>query len=310
MKTKINLSILLFAALAFSAVAADKPKSALTVAVYDFTDPDKNPASYGNKVTALVTADLTIETNLVMVERADLKKALGEQAIGASGMVTSDTAARIGQITGAKVLVSGQVINAGGTHLVVVANIIGTETSRLFAVKVAGTAENLLELTSELSRQIAQKIRDQASDLVMETTSHEERLDRIVKGVEGTNRPTVSVNFHGPKGPRFPCATCNTEMGVILQKAGFTVVDANSDRKPDVAISGVVDTGMGPRRGDLFSFRAIVEAKVQERRTGTILAYDRQTGDAVDIAKTTADRAAQVRAVDGLAERVLPLLAK
>lgn len=310
MKTKINLSILLFAALAFSAVAADKPKSALTVAVYDFTDPDKNPASYGNKVTALVTADLTVETNLVMVERADLKKALGEQAIGASGMVTSDTAARIGQITGAKVLVSGQVINVGGTHLVVVANIIGTETSRLFAVKVAGTGENLLELTSELSRQIAQKIRDQTSDLVIETTSHEEGLDRIVKGVKGTNRPTVSVSFHLPKGPRFPSATCNTEMGVILQKAGFTVVDANSDRKPDVEIMGVVDIGMGPRRGDLFSFRAIVEAKVQERRTGTILAFDRQTGDAVDIGKATADRAAQVRAVDGLAERVLPLLAK
>jgi hypothetical protein len=60
----------------------------------------------------------------------------------------------------------------------------------------------------------------------------------------------------------------------------------------------------------LFSFRAIVEAKVRERRTGTILAFDRQTGDAVDIGKATADRAAQVRAIDGLAERVLPLLAK
>src|ERR1035441_4960905 len=116
MNTKLNLSILLFAALAASGVAANKPQSALTVAVYDFTEPDKDPAGYGTKVTALVTADLTVETNLVMVERAGLKKVLGEQAIGVSGLVTSDTAAKIGQITGAKVLVSGQVINAGGTH--------------------------------------------------------------------------------------------------------------------------------------------------------------------------------------------------
>jgi hypothetical protein len=304
------LNVLLFAALAVSAGAADKPRSVITVAVYDFTDPDKNPAGYGNKVTALVTADLTTETNLVMVERADLKKALGEQAIGASGMVTSDTAARIGQITGAKVLVSGQVINAGGTHLVIVANIIGTETSRLFAVKVAGTAENLLELTSELSRQIAQKIRDQASDLAFETQSREEFMDRLVKSVKGTNRPTVSVSFHHPRGPKFLSAPANTEMGLILQKAGFTVVDSNSDQKPDVEITGVMDAGMGPRRGELFSFRAILEAKLRERRTGTILAFDRQTGDAVDVAKAAADRAAQVRAVDGLAERVLPLLAK
>ena len=310
MKMKINLGILLFAALALNAAAADKPQSALTVAVYDFTDPDQNPAGYGNKVTALVTADLTVETNLVMVERADLKKAIGEQAIGASGMVTSDTAARIGQITGAKVLVSGQVINAGGTHLVVVANIIGTETSRLFAVKAAGTAENLLELTSDLSRKIAQKIRDHASDLLVETKSREEYLERIVKSVQGTNRPTVSVNFHAPRGPKFPSAPANTEMGLILQKAGFVVVDGNSERKPDVEITGVMDAGMGPRRGDLFTFRAVLEAKVQERRTGTILAFDRQIGDAVDVSKPAANRASQARAVDGLAERVLPLLAK
>jgi TolB-like protein len=307
---KLDLSILLFTALAFSAVAADKPKSALTVAVYDFTDPDKHPAGYGGKVTALITADLTVETNLVMVERADLKKALGEQAIGVSGLVTSDTAAKIGQITGAKVLVSGQVINAGGTHLVIVANIIGTETGRLFAVKTDGVAENLLELTSELSRKIGQKIRDQASDLLIETQSHEEFMARIIKSVQGTNRPTVSVGIHYPKGPKFPSAPANTELGIILQKAGFTVVDANSERKPDVEITGVIDISVGPRRGDLVSCRAIVEAKVQERRTGTILAFDRQVGDAVDVGKPAADKAAQAKAIDGLAERVVPLLAK
>jgi TolB-like protein len=310
MNTKLDLSILLFAALAASGVAAGKPQSALTVAVYDFTEPDRDPAGYGNKVTALVTADLTVETNLVMVERADLRKALGEQAIGASGMVSSDTAAKIGQITGAKVLVVGQVIKAAGTHLVVVANIIGTETGRLFAVKAEGTSENLLELTSEVSRKIAQKIRDQASDLLVETKSHEECLDRIVKSVQGTNRPTVSVGFHLPRGPNFASAPANTEMGLILQKAGFTVVDGNSDRKPDVEITGVMDSGMGPRRGNLFTFRAILEAKVQERRSGTIIAFDRQTGDGVDVAKAAANRAAQARAVDGFAEKVLPLLAK
>jgi TolB-like protein len=310
MNVKLLLSILLFAALAFSAVAADKPHSALTVAVYDFTDPDKDPAGYGSKVTALVTADLTGETNLVMVERAGLKKVLGEQAIGISGMVSSGTAAKIGQITGAKVLVSGQVIHTAGTHLVIVANIIGTETGRLFAAKTEGAAENLLAITSDLSRKIAQKIRDQASDLVIETQSHQEYLERIVKSVQGTNRPTVSVGFHYPKGPKFPSAPANTEMGLILQKAGFVVVDGNSERKPDVQITGVIGVGEGPRRGDLYSCRAIVEAKVQERRTGNILAFDRQTSDAVEAGTGAADRAAEARAIDGLAERVLPLLAR
>src|ERR1017187_6185736 len=249
MKTKINLSILLFAALAFSAVAADKPKTALTVAVYDFTDPDKNPDGFCNKVTALVTADLTVETNLVMVERADLKKAIGEQAIGASGMVSSTTAAKIGQITGAKVLVSGQVIKAAGNHMVIVANIIGTETGRLFAVKEERAAADLLEMTSQVSRKIAQTIVIQTPNLVMaakETSAA--RLDRIVKSIQGTNRPTVSVGFHHPKGPQNPSYTANTEMGLILQKAGYLVVDGNSDRKPDAVITGVMDVDGGPSR--------------------------------------------------------------
>src|SRR5262249_23167758 len=95
----------------------------LTVAVYDFTDTDKKAGAMGAKVTALVTADLAADTNFVMLERAELNKALSEQAFGVSGMVSSDAAAKIGQITGAKVLVAGQVIKTDGNHLVVVANI-------------------------------------------------------------------------------------------------------------------------------------------------------------------------------------------
>jgi hypothetical protein len=77
-----------------------------------------------------------------------------------------------------------------------------------------------------------------------------------------------------------------------------------------VEITGVIDLGAGPKRGDLFVCRAIVEAKVQERRSGTILAFDRQSGLGVDISRATADWTAQTRAVDGLAERIVPLLAK
>src|SRR5471032_1684984 len=142
------------------------PPAALTVAVYDFKG-DADASSYGNNVTTLVTADLTTETNLVLVERAELTKALNEQAFGISGMVSSDAAAKIGQITGARVLVAGQVIKTGKDHLIIVANIIGTETGRLFADKVEGAADNLSDLTSSLSRKIAQTISDQVTNLVL-----------------------------------------------------------------------------------------------------------------------------------------------
>ena len=225
-------------------------------------------------------------------------------------MVSSDTAAKIGQVTGARVLVGGQVIKTDKNHLVVVANIIGTDTGRLFAVKVEGATEGFVDLTGDLSRKIAQKIRDESASFLVESKSRAELLNRIVKNVTGTNRPTVSVAFHFPMGPAHPSSTSNGEMGLLLQKAGFTVVDGKSDRKPDVEITGVVDISPGPRRGDLFSCRAVIDIKVQERHTGNIIAYDRESGDSVDVGRSAADRAAQARAVDGLAERILPLLAR
>jgi len=307
MKIKIPFVLAMLFAGVLACAAAPMP---LTVAVYDFKGYDEAESS-GGKVTTLVTADLTTNTNLVLVERAELKQALNEQAFGASSMVSSDTAAKIGQITGAKVLVTGEVMNISGNHLVIVANIIGTETGRLYADKVDGSPDKLVDLTSDLSRKIAQTINVQATNLIMATQeSSAERLERIIKSVNGTNRPTVLVNIHAPPGNSPPSATPTGEFGNILLKAGFNVVDRNSDRKPDVEITGVVDPSEGPRHGDLFSFQAVIELKVQERRTGDIICFDRQESTATDVTRVGADRSAEVNAVDALAERILPQIAK
>ena len=310
MNMKIAPTLLLFAALALMARAADTPKSALTVAVYDFSaDPDA--AGYASKVTTLVTVNLTTETNLALLERADMKKALTEQALGLSGMVSSEAAAKIGQITGAKVLVAGQVVKIGDNHLVLIADIIGTETGRLFADKVEGAADNLLALTEELSRKIAQTIRGQSANLTApagETSA--ERLDRIIKGITGANRPSVSVSVHFGGGRPVENMTMEGEFGARLMKAGFPLVDAKSDRKPDVVITGSEDGSEGPRRGDLFSFIEVFNVKVQERRSGVILALAHQIAQATEGSAGAAKAAATVNAVDAAAERILPLLAK
>jgi len=310
MTPRSALTILLSAALALIASAADAPKSALTVAVYDFAG-EADAASYVKKVTTLVTVNLTTETNLVLVERAELTKALGEQAFGISGMVNPEAAAQIGQITGAKVLVSGQVMKIGDNHLIVVADIIGTETGRLFAAKVEGAADNLLGLTDELSRKIAQTISDHTANLIaaaQETSA--EHLARIIKGITGTNRPSVSVNIFWATDHSKHSPTVEAEFGIILLKAGFAVVDANSDRKPDMEITGYEAVSAGPRQSGLFSYHDVVDLKVQARRTGTILAVEHQVGSATEDGDMAARSAAKINAVDALAERIFPLLAK
>jgi hypothetical protein len=248
-----------------------------------------------------------------MLERAELTRALKEQAFGISGMVSSEAAAQIGQITGAKVLVAGQVMKISDNHLILVATIVGTESGRLFAAKVEGTADHLMDLTSELSRKIAQTIADQAATL---TTAPQETiaklLEQTIRNLPDTNRPSVSIHITwtllGKKsGESF---STETELGAILLKAGFPVVDTNSVRKPDIEITGTESCTQGPRQGSLYSFTEVADLKVQERRTGNILAVEHQVSSATDVAEWAATIAPEINAMDALADKILPLLSK
>src|SRR5262245_60796217 len=132
------LTTLLFAAnpLAYSAT-----QDVLSVAIFDFESKDEAVRDLGPKVATLVNANLSAEPQLITVERAELEKILGEQELGLSGTVSPETAAKVGHLTGAKVLVTGRVFKAD-KELVMVAKIIGTETSRVYGEIVKSTASS------------------------------------------------------------------------------------------------------------------------------------------------------------------------
>jgi TolB-like protein len=303
--------ITLLASMMVAAFASARAESPLTVAVYDFTDAEKGAGNYGGKVTALVTADLTEATNLVMLERAELNKALQEQAFGVSGLVSADAAAKIGDLTGAKVLVAGQVIKSG-ENLIIIADIIGTETGRLFAEKVQGRADALADLTADLSGKIAREISEQASNLVaLPVALSSDNLQRAIKNLPGTNRPSVSIKIlYTTTATHGRSAQAENELGRDLMAAGFTIVEESSNRKPDVDITGAEDMRAGVKRGVLFSFRCNVELKVTDRRTGEIITMEHQESSASDTTKSSADHAAQTFAAEQLAEKIMPPLSQ
>src|ERR1051325_3295218 len=144
----LTLFALLFAA---ASVRAATPEI-LTVAVFDFESREDAVRDLGPKVSALITALLSAEPRLITVERAELEKVLGEQELGLSGTVAPETAAKVGHLTGAKVLVTGRVFRAD-KELVIVAKIIGTETSRVYGELVKGQAAMpITDLASDLSK--------------------------------------------------------------------------------------------------------------------------------------------------------------
>jgi hypothetical protein len=281
----------------------------LTVAVFDFESKDDSVKDLGPKIATLINANLSAEPNVITVERAELEKALGEQELGLSGTVSPDTAAKVGNLTGAKVLVTGRAFKVEN-ELVVVAKIIGTETSRVFGEMVKGTGSTpITDLSADLAKKIAKTVSAKGDALVAKVVTREERIAKIIKSLPGDKRPAVSVKIgerHFGRPVIDPAA--ETELALILQKAGFTVVDEKSEQKADIAITGDAFSAFGLRKGNLVSCKSRIELKARDKKTGKILAVDRQTSVGVDIAEQAAAKAALENASGEIAQRILPRL--
>lgn len=307
MKLKFTSTLILLFAAANAVFGQTQPQ--ITVGILKF---QSHFVMLSKDVTSLVTGNLSSDPRLSFVERAQLEKVLGEEALGASGIISPESAARIGQLTGAKVLVTGRVLLLKKTEVVILANIIGTETGRMFSQTEQGSRSNLVALTTDLSEKIAQIIVDQSTNFMASTaTLREQRIAEIIGKIKDGKRPSVSIKVDEQvPGGSGAFQTTETELGLLLQKAGFAVVDEKSDVKPDIYLTGDAVAATTQKSGNFFSAHATLEIKAQERITGKILSFDRQENVAADIGEQMAARKALENATDDLAERLLPLLAK
>lgn len=306
MKTKIIvLSLLVLLSAAFTRAA-----DVLTVAVFDFDSKDEAVRDLGPKVATLVNANLSAEPQINTVERAELDKVLGEHELGLSGSVSEASAAKVGQLTGAKVLVTGRVFKADG-ELFIVAKIIGTETSRVYGELVKGDAKaSISDLSADLAKKIAKDVTDKGDTLVAKVETRDELVAKIKKALGDKKLPSVSVKIGEQHfGQRVIDPAAETELGSILQACGFKLIDAGSTNRADVQITGDAFSAYGTRKGNLISCKSRVEVKAH-KQNGDVIIVDRQTSVTVDIAEQTAAKTALQNAASELAERLLPKLAE
>src|SRR5262245_61933763 len=297
MKLKLTRIVvgLLFAS---QALHADEPKP-LTIAVLNTAGPHRTLA---NNISALLTANLSADERFSLVDRTQLDKVLGEQALGNSGNINRDTAAKIGQLTGAKVLVSAREMmptgSSGQSTLVIIANVISTETGKVYSQQLQGTRLNVVNMVAELSQKVAQTIVEQSTNLVATASdAREKRLEKMLAQTKGKKLPAVSIRIE-EKASAGSSRTAETELGLLFQKAGFTVVDEKSEQRPDVIITGDAITGSTETHGDLVSCPATLSIKAQERTTGKILSLDLQQSTAVGVGDQTTVKQALQNAAD------------
>lgn len=285
-------------------------QSTVPVAILSFQDKGAEVKGEGAKVSELLFAELALHPEFYLVERGELQKAMEEQELSLTGMVQPGEAVQLGKVTGAKLLITGSVIEAGESKFIV-AKIIGTETSRVLGASVKGPMKaSTADLTEQLAAKIFETVKERSVDLLPVEVKLEDRIAGIVKANAGKVLPTLSIQImeqHIGQAAIDPAA--ETEFQKMAVASGFTVVEPGAESEKLVRVIGEGFSEFAHRRGNLISVKARVEIKVLDAN-GKVLAVDRQTRVAVDLSEQMAAKQALQDAAADLAERMLKELAE
>ncbi len=281
-------------------------------AIFEFAERGSGVKGYGSKVSDILFASLVVDPNLMLVDRTEMGKLLKEHELNMSGMVTPGQAVQVGQLTGARILVTGSIIDTDKT-LYLVAKIIGTETSRVLGESVKGkTSDEIAPLVEALASKVAAKIKKQSDKLVAKEVKTEDRIAALKKALKGAELPSVTVDIverHVGQAVIDPAA--ETEISMFCKETGFDVIDASASKgKADIVLKGEGFSEFAMRRGNIVSVKARLEVKAIDRDTDEVLAIDRQTAVEVDLTEQIAGKKALQKAAADIAERMLPKLAE
>ncbi len=314
-----------------NAPAASTKTAGLTVAVLDFTASDPANPELGSELASALTAMLSGERGITLVERQSLMQTLREHELNMTGLVTDDQAIKVGKLVGAKIIVTGRSFRLG-KDLFITAKLIGTETSLVEGVLVKDESPAKLgELVVQLSDKVAAKLRQVGPKLVAPEDAADP-LPALKKKLANRRKPVVAVvvreqHHQGPQVVAWEVIdpAVETEIKKTLIECGFTVQDVpqnvltdlheewkvaardqdwrtnlarrwrlkeDSMAKVEVLISGEAFSEFAARIGNIVSCSARAEINVIDRDTGKTTLADRVTSRAADLSENIAGKKA------------------
>lgn len=293
-----------------SAVAATHAK-VFPAAIMEFKARGMGLKGYGPKITDALFAIMSADPQIYLVDRQELGGLMNEYQLNLSGMVNSQQAVRVGQLTGAKILINGT-ISEFDNHLILVAKIIGTETSRVLGVSVRGQiSDEIYPLVESLAEKVMQTITTRSEELVPAIPTKKDLIEILTKKIGKKSLPSIAVEIsehHIGQATVDPAA--QTEFISIAKATRFDVYEMSSalSKKADLLIKGEGFSEFAGQRGDIVSVKARLEVRAVDPSSGKIVAIDRQTAVEVDLSEHIAGKMALQQAAAAIAERMLPKL--
>ncbi|MBN1460781.1 MAG: hypothetical protein JXA57_14710 [Armatimonadetes bacterium] len=316
-----------------SATGAAPPTSILTVGVAPFQSRDEQRA---RELTDVVTADLSMDARIKLVERSRLDQVMGELGLSKAGVADADTAQKVGFLAGADVLIWGRLFLID-KQAMIVGRVVGVETGRVFAEQVRGSdTEDLLPMIDELARKMADRIASEQAALVAPDVRDDMQanLNALTETLKGKGRPKTAVLIgeeHLGEVSFDPAA--ETEIMYWLQKLSFPLVDLATQRlqtrqwakeyyettsyyvpqlvPEDVGVLVLGEALSEPagQYGQLYAVRYRVEVRALDRNTGDVIAVARRSGTYADASPVLAGKNGIEKAAAGIAYEIIPQLA-
>jgi TolB-like protein len=305
------------------------------VAVLDFTANDPATPALGSDIAAALTAMLSGEAGITLVERQSLAQTLHEHELNLTGLVSDDQAVKIGKLVGAKIMVTGRAFRLG-KDLFITAKLIGTETSLIEAVMVKDSSSaDTGAMVVALSEKVAQKLRQCGPKLVAGAEDAFDPLPALKKKLADRRKPVVAVvvreQHHAAPLTVVVVAhaidpAVETEIKKLLTECGFTVQDVAENEstefahgwaakdvdswprgleKVDALVAGEAFSEFAARIGNIVSCSARAEINLVNHKDGKIVVADRVTTRTADLSENIAGKKALQKAGRELGIRIL-----
>lgn len=273
-----------------TASAQEPVAKPLSAAVLNFQAGSPDLEGVGASVSGLLQVQLTVHSDAILVERAELNEIFAEQELTLSNAVTPEQAARVAQLTGAEVLISGRVF-AVQDRVHLVAKVISASTSRVFGATTAyDKGKPLDDAVAKLGEEVAKILSGRAADL-RGGASLDQRVIASMKALM-VNRAPGKIYVHIPETilqAVVPDPAAETELLRTFELAGWQSVE--TPEAADLVVRGEAFAEIGVRRGNLWFTRARLEIKVYDAAKKVLLT-DRVVSGNVDLTQAVSAKGA------------------